>query len=193
MSPGNVGNDRVWYQRLFDNPGLVIPGKPTAAFCLRDHLQSARRHVRLKRMVNSRHEPIPSKRSRTWQVPRPTRRWDQNDALDPTECLLDPLADALADSVATVPDCSPVDRIATTTGILRAVRSIERGSFAKYSAVGVVGAPSDRYRPGLNHVQRGHSFGISVNGVRQASTSKPSGFSISPCQMETLRQLASLG
>ena len=48
---------------FLDDPGLVVLGKPTTASCLRDHLQPARRHIRLKRMVKHRHKPIPSKRS----------------------------------------------------------------------------------------------------------------------------------
>ncbi|MHC2432684.1 hypothetical protein ACVMB0_000059 [Bradyrhizobium sp. USDA 4451] len=63
VSPGDLGNDRAWYQRLLDDPGPVVLGEPTTASRLRDHFQSARRHVRLKRMVKHRHKPIPSKRS----------------------------------------------------------------------------------------------------------------------------------
>lgn len=63
VSPGNLGNDRAWYQRLLDDPGLVALGEPTTASRLRDRFQPARRRVRPKRMVKHRHKPIPSKRS----------------------------------------------------------------------------------------------------------------------------------
>jgi hypothetical protein len=80
MSPGNLGGDRAWCQRLLDNPGLVIHGEPTTSSRFHDHFQSMRRHIRLKRMVKHRHKPIPSKRSSNSPVPCAGKNWDTNDA-----------------------------------------------------------------------------------------------------------------
>src|SRR5450755_2302695 len=44
------------------------------------------------------------------------------DRLDPAECLLDALADALADNIAAVPGRSPINRRTAAVGVLRNVR-----------------------------------------------------------------------
>ena len=65
----NLGNDRAWYQRLLDDPGLVVLREPTTASRLRDHFQPARRHVRLKRMVKHRHIPFKDREPRLSLAP----------------------------------------------------------------------------------------------------------------------------
>src|SRR5215203_6211017 len=42
--------------------------------------------------------------------------------LDPAECLLDALADALTDGIAAMPGCSPIDRGTAAAGVLRNMR-----------------------------------------------------------------------
>ena len=69
------------------------------------------------------------------------------DRLDPAECLLDALADALADGISAVPGCSSVDRRAAAAGVLRNVRRhVHRAQFVDevFCVVGFVGAKRSR-------------------------------------------------
>src|SRR6266550_2504715 len=94
------------------------------------------------------------------------------DTLDWTPPLLW-LWDALADGIAAVPGRSRVDRRAAAAGVLCNMRRhVHRAQLVDevFCIVGFVGAKCDRCRSvgtRLNHVQRGHPFGMSVS-QRQA-------------------------
>src|ERR1700721_4309497 len=91
------------------------------------------------------------------------------DRFDPAECLLDALANALADGIAAVPGRSPINRRTAAAGVLRNMRRHpHRAQFVDevFYVVGFVGAKRDRRRSvgtRLDHVQRSHPLGMPVS------------------------------
>jgi hypothetical protein len=58
MLASNFRNHRARYERLFNDPRLVILRGPATSPCPRDYFQPAHRRLRLERMVKRRHKPI---------------------------------------------------------------------------------------------------------------------------------------
>lgn len=82
MFPGNFGNHCVRFQRLRDDPRLVIHRPVTPAASAVDHLKTPRLPLRVKHKVKSRHKPIsdPNTGSATSQIAITPERWPGNTA-----------------------------------------------------------------------------------------------------------------
>lgn len=99
-----------------------------------------------------------------------------------------PLCECARD--AAVPGRSLVDCRAAAAGVLRNMwRHVHRAQLVDevFCVVDFVGIKLDRCRPvgmRLGHVQGRHPFGSPSASVRQASTSRPWRFSMSPCPMK---------